>query len=526
MAQCPTIRVHTHPSMPIVVRIQRHRGGCVIFTRRSRSTTALIVGVVLAGLTTPPAGAMGTASVTGSFLRTTGVPIAQARVDLTDQYGNMRYSTLTGTNGRYRFTAVPPGQYKLRYQWPAFTEQWWPGKHDSYAAQTITVVDGAKTVVNETALPVGQLEVTITDSATGAPMSGVCVSGSGEHFISGCTDSLGRVLLGPARVGYYHLTAEPPAGYLYGSVDQYIRTEETTTASITMQREAVLEVTFIDAVTSQPVPGTCVGRVDEASRGVVDQYLDDCADQTGKLRLGMQWAGRTRLFVRPGDGVHGSQWVGTDGGTGDLELAAWHTLRFGETTRVTVKLDPAGTISGTVTDTATGAPVPEVCVTVTPAGPRYVNPYQPHCTSSEGKYTLSGLGPYAWRVQFPDASSRYAWEWSGDKSDRFAAQPVPVQPGGTTTVNAELSPPGKVTGRITGMTLPPQYVTIYSLNALTGDWAGTEGTVTSDAQYTLSGLNTQSILIDFAATTQGLQRHPTPVAVTAGQTTNVDLQAN
>ncbi|HUQ55888.1 carboxypeptidase-like regulatory domain-containing protein [Lentzea sp.] len=224
--------------------------------------------------------------------------------------------------------------------------------------------------------------------------------------------------------------------------------------------------------------------------------------------------------------MYGSQWVGTDGGTGDLELAAWHTLRFGETTQVTVKLDPAGTISGTVTDDATGAPVSEVCVTVTPAEPWYVNPYQPHCTSSEGKYTLSGLGPYAWRVQFPDASNRYAWEWSGDKSDRFAAQPVQVQPGGTTTADAQLSPPGKVTGRITGMTLPPQYVTIYSINALTDDWAGRAGTVTSDGQYTLPGLNTQSILIDFADTNQGLQRHPTSVAVTAGQTTNVDLQVN
>lgn len=498
----------------------------MIFERRSRSIAALIVGLVVAALTTPLASAAEGGSVTGRFLRTTGVPIAQAQVDLTDQYGNKRYSTLTETNGRYRFADVPPGQYKVRYQWPAFTEQWWPGKLDSYAAQTITVVDGAKTVVNETALPVGQLEVTVTDSATGAPMAGVCVSGSGEHFVSGCTDSVGRVLLGPARVGYYHLTAEPPAGYLYGSVDQYIRVEETTTAAITMEREAVLEVTFVDAVTGQPVPGACVGQVDETSRGVVGQDLRDCADQTGRLRLGMQWPHRTRLFARPGDGVHGSQWVGTDGGTGDLELAAWHTLRFGETTRVTVKLDPAGTITGTVTDATTGAPVPEVCVTVTPAGPWYVNPYQPHCTSSEGKYTLSGLGPYAWRVQFPDASNRYAWEWSGDKSDRFAAQPVQVQPGGTTTVNAELSPPGKVTGQITGMTLPPQYVTIYSINALTGDWAGRNGTVTSNAQYTLSGLNTQTILIDFAATNQGLQRHPNSVEVTAGQTTNVDLQVN
>jgi len=39
-------------------------------------------------------------------------------------------------------------------------------------------------------------------------------------------------------------------------------------------------------------------------------------------------------------------------------------------TRVTVKPDPAGTLTGTVTDATTGAPVPEICVTVAPVDQR------------------------------------------------------------------------------------------------------------------------------------------------------------
>jgi hypothetical protein len=139
--------------------------------------------------------------VAGSFLRATGAPVAQARVDLTDQHGNGRDSVVTDAEGGYRFAAVPAGQYELRYQWPSFTGQWWPGKQDSWSAQQITVVAGAKTAVDEVALPVGTLEITIADSATGAPMPGVCVSASGPHFVSGCADSGGRVELGPARVG-------------------------------------------------------------------------------------------------------------------------------------------------------------------------------------------------------------------------------------------------------------------------------------------------------------------------------------
>ncbi|WP_461119677.1 hypothetical protein [Saccharothrix stipae] len=433
---------------------------------------------------------------------------------------------MTDAGGRYRFAAVPAGQYKLRYQWPSFTEQWWPGKHDSWSAQQITVVTGVETAVDEVALPVGDLEITITDSATGAPMPGVCVSASGPHFVSGCADSGGKVELGPARVGRWHVTANPPAGYLYGSVDQDVVAEQTTTASIAMDREAVLDLTFVDAVTGRPVPRTCVAEVDEGARGSVPQYLDTCADSAGRLRLGMRFTGRTKLFARPTDGVHGSQWVGPDGGTGDVDQAAWHVLRSGETTSVTIRLDPAGTISGTVTAAATGAEVSGVCVIVAPAAPWSVNPYEPNCTYGSGAYTIRGLGPYDWPVQFPDRSGRYAWQWSGNAADRHSATPVRVHADQVTTADAALTAAGVLTGRITGLTIPWHYASVYAVNARTGDWAAPQAGMKSPNQYTIAGLGTQAVRIAFTPTNEGLQWHPVPVDVTAGATTTVDLTAN
>ncbi|GAB2969537.1 hypothetical protein [Saccharothrix stipae] len=48
----------------------------------------LVAALVIAGVVTPTAGAAEAGSVAGSFRRTTGASVAQARVDLTDQHGN------------------------------------------------------------------------------------------------------------------------------------------------------------------------------------------------------------------------------------------------------------------------------------------------------------------------------------------------------------------------------------------------------------------------------------------------------
>ena len=62
-------------------------------------------------------------------------------------------------------------------------------------------------------------------------------------------------------------------------------------------------------------------------------------------------AGTYNLFTWADDGVHGHQWVGTDGGTGAQAKGRLVTVRSGRTTAVPpVRLDRAGTITGMVTE--------------------------------------------------------------------------------------------------------------------------------------------------------------------------------
>lgn len=48
----------------------------------------------------------------------------------------------------------------------------------------------------------------------------------------------------------------------------------------------------------------------------------------------------------------------------------------------------------------------------------------PACADELGRYTLRGLGPYAWPVEFTDFSGAHAWQWPGGASNRHEAERV------------------------------------------------------------------------------------------------------
>jgi hypothetical protein len=75
-------------------------------------------------------------------------------------------------------------------------------------------------------------------------------------------------------------------------------------------------------------------------------------------------------------------------------------------------------------------------------------------TGADGRFTIPRLGPYAWPVQYAAGSqvsesgvpqpARYAWQWSGNATDRATATPVRVAAGQTVTADTQLVPGGTV----------------------------------------------------------------------------------
>ncbi|MFI6095525.1 collagen binding domain-containing protein [Lentzea sp. NPDC051213] len=466
-------------------------------------------------------------SVRGTYLRKPGQPLAGVGVRLTDVNGNdVAERVATAADGTFRFDHVRTGQRKVRFYFPQQTDHWYDN------GNPITVQAGQETVVEQLARPMGGAEVTIRDSATGEPMANVPVQATlpielGAGYTVN-TDAEGKARFTDLLTGKWRFLLSQPKGYLYNTIeDVQVNADETTVAAGTLDREAVLDLTFVDAATGAAVDG-CYVTVEARQNNVVSTGHERCStDGTGKLRVDGFWPGRQRLFAFPRtSAAHGSQWVGENGGTGDVEQAKWFDTVSGQTTSVQVKFDGAGTISGSVVDDATGAPVAGLCPSVTPSSYDPSQGRNVRCTYTEGTYSISGLGPYAWRVQFPSSYGEYAWQWSGGAADRFSATPVQVTAGGTATADARLKKPGKISGRLVNATRPFQYTTVLAVNAVTGDYAGREASRNAQYEYSMTGYGTQDVRLLFHGNfEEEFQTHPDLVHVEAGQeTTGVNLQ--
>ncbi|MEU4530416.1 carboxypeptidase regulatory-like domain-containing protein [Micromonospora ureilytica] len=234
-----------------------------------------------------------------------------------------------------------------------------------------------------------------------------------------------------------------------------------------------------DASTGAPVPRACAALVpvDAAALSAVGIGEDQlgryggCADEQGVLVTGDVAPGRYRLLVSPYDTTaYGMQWVGRHGGTGERERAQVIQVRSGVVTSApTIRLDPPGTVVGVVTNAATGAPIPRALVMVVPYVPH--PKYDDHgpTTDEDGRYTITGLGPYHWPVQFVAAG--LATVWSGGVGGRQQARPVRVRAHRTATLNQALPAGTPLSGAVRVDELLT-YGQVIAFDATTGDLAG------------------------------------------------------
>jgi hypothetical protein len=143
-----------------------------------------------------------------------------------------------------------------------------------------------------------------------------------------------------------------------------------------------------------------------------------------------------------------------------------------------IRVDHAGSISGTITDPSN--PDPRTDALVQPWAPQFAlfgigwvaGPGVAVDAPVNSSYTLIGLGPYAWPVDF-QANGPYAEQWSGGAPNRYAATLVQVHPGQTSTMNAVLGPQRSVSGAISvAPGVPTRNAWVSVADAVTGDVEG------------------------------------------------------
>ncbi|WBB52758.1 hypothetical protein [Verrucosispora sp. WMMD573] len=201
--------------------------------------------------------------------------------------------------------------------------------------------------------------------------------------------------------------------------------------------------------------------------------------------------GHYHLLAEPYDNAqYGMQWVGRHGGTGQRERGVTIRMRPGKTvTAPTVRFDPPGTVTGRVTRAADGTPVYGGYVLTLPVvpHPKYGD-YGP-MTDEDGRYTVTGLGPYRWPLYY--TGYFLASQWSGGVADRRKADTVRVRSGTTVTSNQQLVAGTVVSGTITVDEMP-NYSQVIAFHARTGDMVGV---IDVGADYTLRLLPGQRVLL-------------------------------
>jgi hypothetical protein len=479
----------------------------------------------------------GSGTLRGQVTDPLGAPVrATITLTLPGRGGAMIYQTRL--DGSFEFAGLPADTFTANFNSFALGNQ----------LESFTIADGEITTHNVRYKPRGTLEVTLVDSEQRMPVANVCVNiqlavwHGNTTVCSGASGVVTIANVAPGTGGVsVNASANPSVmGAFQPSVT--IRSGETTRLTFIL-RSAGRITTTVRRAADGTVPLVCVRPVPvfmgappipgDSAPGPSFCNRDGMGGTSESVSVGPIPSGDYQLFVDTDISQYGVQWLGSAGGTGDRRKAALIAVRRGQAAAAPViKVDRPGQISGILTDRVTGAPLSGNAVPFGLTTGMWIEcgnlPTITACADATGRYTMFGLGPYAWPVNF--TAPGHAHQWSGGAANRFDATLVQVTAGQTTTLNAALGPEGRIVDVRPGGTDPVGwFATAY--NSVTGD-------IVSGAVYhnppIFGQLNTESIFIQYFPSLSGQpqtscwygvpRRGFSParytIAITAGQTIN------
>ena len=428
---------------------------------------------------------MATGAIAGRLTRATGEPAADAQVLL--QHGEeFQLETQTDASGEYRIEGVPATDgYVVSFNdFQTGLHQYAFGKLTAAEADRISVVGGQTTTVTDTLLPGGELRVRATDGTTGGPISDFCVSLSGPSSRTECTSGA-EVIVTNLPGGAYEGSVQPGESslYLFGDFAVTVSSGGAAEVVVPLTLGGAITTVVTDAATGRPVADTCL-MARTLDDGALGEAGGQCTDFAGRVRVGPMAAGTYTLFaLAPFEASYGHQWVGSAKGTGSQPEAAKIKVERGQTVAgPAVRLDSAGTVTGLVTLAATGEPVDSGFVAYSAWG-FGAGPSHGVDIDGEGRYRLTGLGPYQWPLYFTTHNGA-APQWSGGVGNRFKADRIQVTAGGSTTYDAAMAPGTLVRGAARPASGPLEFARLTAFNVVTGDPiavadAGPDGTYTT-----------------------------------------------
>jgi hypothetical protein len=400
-------------------------------------------------------------SIGGTLTNPDGTPATGTFVSVQSQ--NDFYGGVVGPTGIWS-VQVAPGTYTVSFN-TQLGSQWATGKTSAVTADTFTVGSGATVEVNDALLAPGSVTVTASDRKTGAALTNFCVSHS---FGGACTDT-GSVTFSLRAGEHWLFVGTDDQSYIGEQVIVNLASGQDLALAVPLTKAATITTMIKDAVTGAPISGACLHLAKPLDPTTLRSF-GECSGPDGTLVMRGIAPGVYNAFVSVHDGEHGMQWVGWFRGTGAQAKARLIPLGEGATVALpAVKLDKAGTVTGTISDQATGDPLEFAFLGVASFNSGLGETGPGVSTDGSGQYTFDDLGPYEWT--FFIRKFGHASMFTGGSGDRFLAQGVKVTARQTTTYDVSMRQGTRLTGVVTNADGSPlaNFVRVTLISALSGD---------------------------------------------------------
>jgi len=357
--------------------------------------------------------------------------------------------------------------------------------------------------------------------ADGKPVAGACVQLSMNNKTIATTSSthLGSYEFDGLSAGLYTVqtcltSASPYTNAIIPNAIQVVQGKASRDENLRLSLAGSISGTVTDAVTNAPVAGVCL-----TAYLTSDQYDGSPTATTsndGSYTFTNLATGSYRIATCLSSA---SSYANT---TLDESVSAPT-----EISGANIALAQGGSISGTVTDSTTGAPLGDIYVFVSLKSGGTFYQYSSYTTSSNGTYTVSNLPPGTYTV---GGSSQVAA--SGTDYTFVTPTSAVVQADSTTSgVNFSGVADGSITGRVTDATSgrPLDHICV-SAKRTTGEnlYPSYPATTSANGTYVLVALYPGTYLVSIcAAPGHVLKRLTSPIAVEGGTTTgrvNLSLQ--
>ena len=457
----------------------------------------------------------------------THAPIAGASIDMLmwngEEWASYYGMASTDASGHWVIPELGAGTYKVRFWWYGYLEQWFSGAAAEGSAQDISLSSTGSVVCDAAMDPGSHISGKVTNAA-GDPLSDVEIlvwhrtaSGTWETFDSAYADpdDNGDYRTESLSPGLYKLQFNPygEGGYLSeffdGAADLSSATtltvgshEGTTIPDATLDQGGTLSGTVTDASSHEPVSGAWVRVSVLEDDGYWDNYDSTETDDEGMYEIdGLPTGSYLVRFTSESDDLAFQYYNGAS----SIASAALVPVTKGEkTTGIDATLGEAGTIEGTVTAAADGAPLEGIWAGVytqnAEGGWEWLDDV---ATQEDGSFHYGGLAPGSYRVRFVDFHYDYAREYYRDSATRDGSALVTVTAGATTTLEtATLDPAGSISGTIydAGGTPIAGDAAAEVCELVNGEWTPTmTWWVDDDGTYSVRGLAAGTYKVHFIA---------------------------